>query len=124
MTGSVAFFSTSPSPSAVRAGNCWRPWRPCCRRVTVDVARISGLRARLIEMRSDLVAQLAAESVEPGFLHILASVGAVNSLTIGAGAADGAVVSDDSAAIRLALYEETGAVAAVVVRLAGELVLY
>jgi hypothetical protein len=88
------------------------------------------LRERLAELHAGMLGRMIARgAVEPGHLPLLAGINAaLDSLPIEAETAARAVVSDDGREIRLALYNEAGAVAAVVlspvhaVALAGGLI--
>jgi hypothetical protein len=76
------------------------------------------LRARLIELRDGMLDRMLRKgAIEPGHLPLLggiaAALHALNSTPIEAGEAARAVVSDDGREIRLALYAEASAVAAV-----------
>ena len=44
--------------------------------MTIAPDALAVLRGRLIDMRADLVERMASDGVEPGFLHLLAGVGA------------------------------------------------
>jgi hypothetical protein len=76
------------------------------------------LRERLAELRADMLARMIARgAVEPGHLPLVAGINAaidaLDGVPIEAETAARAVVSDDGRAIRLTLYAEAAAVAAV-----------
>jgi hypothetical protein len=77
------------------------------------------LRERLIELRDDALGRMLRRgAIEPSHLPLIAGINAaldaLDSLPVEAEAAARAVVSDDGREIRLTLYTEAGAVAAVV----------
>jgi hypothetical protein len=83
------------------------------------VSRTAPLRERLTELRNDMVGRMLRRgAVEPGHLPLIAGVNApldaFDKMPIEAETAARAVVGDDGREIRLTLYAEAGAVAAVV----------
>jgi hypothetical protein len=74
------------------------------------------LRARLVEIRAELIETLTRDGIDGGVLALFGNVGgaldALDRMPVEAEPALRAVVSDDGAGIRLTLHSEDGAAAA------------
>jgi hypothetical protein len=94
--------------------------------------RRGTLRSRLVKLEGELTEKLTREDIDGGFMAMLGQVGAaldaLDRMPVEAEPAVQAVVSDDGTRIRLTLYSEAGAEAAVAltpiraIALAGRLI--